>query len=280
VTPVMAAGGPKLKTLGVEVGNLAPDFTFRDGSGKWTSLSDLRGKKVFLFSWATWCSCREQLPELEKFYKKYKSETFEVIAVASDSQGFKWVKPYLDRAGATFVALVDPNNELARKYNFDATENGFLIDKTGVIQMSVIGFDIRKPDQRDKLVGLISKKTDNVAAAGRKQSIIEKIRDAESKAAEKPNYFTAKYELSDLYIQNGNLEKAESVLREAISIKKQSAEAHYRLGVILYQEGKIEDAVAEWERAFKYEPTNYIYMRNIQAYKEPEKFYSEISESK
>ena len=38
----------------VTVGSLAPDFTLRDLAGREHSLSEHRGKKVFLASWAPW----------------------------------------------------------------------------------------------------------------------------------------------------------------------------------------------------------------------------------
>jgi len=275
-----AAGTPGVKTLGVEVGNLAPEFTFKDGSGKWVSLSDFRGKKVFLFSWATWCRCKEQLPDLEKFYLAHKSPKFEVIAVASDSQGFKWVKPYLDRAKATFVSLVDPDNELAVKYNFLATENGFLIDENGVIRMSTIGFDIRKPEQRGELEKLMKSDFKSDAKGAKGTPLADRIKDAEAAVEKSPKSVKARIALAELYVLKGDLAAAESALQEAVKIKKNSAEAHYRLGCVLYQKGDVEDGVKEWERAFKYEPTNYLYMRNIEAYRDPDKFYSELESKK
>jgi len=261
--------------LGVEVGNLAPEFTFQNEKGKWVSLSDYRGKKVFLFSWATWCRCREQLAALQEFYRKHKSEKFEVIAVASDSQGFKWVKPYLDNAGATYVALVDPSNELAVKYNFLATENGFLIDESGVIRMNEIGFDIRKDEQRKELEKVM--KTDFGAGTREEKKTLDvKIKELEEGLSKFPKAFTKRLEISELYRVKGDYGKAEGALREAIGQNKKSAEAHYRLGVVLYQKGEVEEAVKEWEKAYKYESTNYLYMRNIEAYHDPGKFYSEL----
>lgn len=279
-TPSPAAGAakPGAGALGVEVGKLAPEFTLQNARGEWVSLSDFRGEKVFLFSWATWCRCREQLPELEKFYQKFKSDGFEVIAVASDSEGFKWVQPYLDGADATFTALVDPNHELARKYNFLATENGFLIDEDGVIRMSAIGYDIRKPEQRDELVRLTQADFKVDATPEEKKSLEERIETLVAAIAEKPKSISKRMSLAELYRQQADYEKAESTLLEVTKIKKRFAEAHFRLGVVLYQQGRIEEAVKSWEKAYRYDITSYIYMRTLEAHKEPEKFYSAMME--
>jgi peroxiredoxin len=261
--------------VGVNPGNLAPEFSFQDTSGKWVSLSDFRGKKVFLFSWATWCRCREQLPALQEFYKKHKSAGFEVIAVASDSQGLKWVKPYLDKAGAKYVALIDPNNELPVKYNFSATENGFLIDEGGVIRMSIIGFDIRNEKHLNQLLESM-KKTYAVTKGEDRKSLDEMIASYEAGLEKNPGAFPKRLELAEFYRRKGDFRNAERTLRKAVELKSRNAEAHYRLGVILYQQGRIEEGVSEWEKAFKLDSGNYIYMRNIEAYRNPEIFYEEV----
>lgn len=276
----IAAGKPGVQTLGVKVGDLAPEFSFQDPGGKWRSLSDYRGKKVFIYSWATWCSCKEQLPDLEKLYKKYKSDKFEIIAVASDSQGTKWVKPYLDKAGATYITLIDPNNELAKKYNFYATGNGFVVDEGGVIRLSSLGIDIRVKAQHDELVKIIQTNFTTPATAAKQKSLDERISALGEDLAKTPGNFQKKLDLAELYRQKSDFAKSEKLLREAIEKKKRSAEAHYRLGVILYNQGKIENAVSEWEKAYKLDSGNYIYMRNIEAYRNPEKFYKEMINKK
>ena len=41
-------------TQGLRAGSLAPDFQLNDMAGKLVSLSDFRGKVVYLNFWATW----------------------------------------------------------------------------------------------------------------------------------------------------------------------------------------------------------------------------------
>ena len=60
----------------------APDFTLSNPDGKKLSLKDYRGKLVFLNFWATWCeSCREEMPAMERLYREFKGQGFEVLAV-------------------------------------------------------------------------------------------------------------------------------------------------------------------------------------------------------
>jgi len=269
-------GNLPLKNSGIKVGAPAPDFTYPDKDGKWVSLSDLRGKKVYVFSWSTWCRCKEQLPALQKFYQQYKSDRFEIVAVASDSQGFKWAQQYADRAGVTFVVLADQNNELAAKYNFVATENGFLVDEAGIARMSVINFDIRNQAQKDELVKLMNTNFGAQPQPVQSKPLAQRISEEESLLARHPGDFPKRLDLAELYRQQGNLTKAESTLREAVKKNPGSAEAHYHLGVVLYSEGRPDEGATEWETAAHLAPANYLYFRNAQSYRDPQRFYAEL----
>lgn len=60
------------KTNKLAVGNPAPDFTLLDKNGKEVSLSDFRGKYVYIDFWATWCSpCLAEMEVMERLHKKY-----------------------------------------------------------------------------------------------------------------------------------------------------------------------------------------------------------------
>ena len=59
----------------VAAGQLAPNFTLTDYHGNQVSLSDFRGKVVYLDFWATWCQpCLDQMPVLHRLYAKYKDQ--------------------------------------------------------------------------------------------------------------------------------------------------------------------------------------------------------------
>jgi len=60
----------------------AVNFSLPGLDGVQHKLSDYRGKWVVVNYWATWCPpCREEIPELEKFYKEHKGKDAVVLGV-------------------------------------------------------------------------------------------------------------------------------------------------------------------------------------------------------
>lgn len=52
----------------------APAFKLKNKKGKIVSLSDYKGKKVYINVWATWCGpCMQEIPGLKKFIKPIKA---------------------------------------------------------------------------------------------------------------------------------------------------------------------------------------------------------------
>ncbi len=69
------------ESVGIQPGEIAPDFELETLDGEVVKLSELKGEKVILNFWATWCPpCKEEMPEMQEFYDKY-GDDINVIAV-------------------------------------------------------------------------------------------------------------------------------------------------------------------------------------------------------
>ena len=129
-----------LYEIGPFEGFVAPDFTLPDIHGKPISLSQFRGKIVFLNIWATWCGpCRTEMPAMEKLYQKFKKEDFIMLAVSIDRQGKSVVIPFLQELGLTFPVLLDPDATIQKLYKIRALPTSIIIDKMGFVDTREAG---------------------------------------------------------------------------------------------------------------------------------------------
>ncbi len=72
-------------------GNIAPDFTYPDINGKNISLSDFRGKYVYIDVWATWCKpCLYEVPFLKTMEEDYTGRNIVFMSVSIDEDTAKW----------------------------------------------------------------------------------------------------------------------------------------------------------------------------------------------
>ncbi|MFS0557520.1 peroxiredoxin family protein [Brevibacillus sp. 179-C9.3 HS] len=129
-------------TVGINQGNLAPDFELQTLAGESVKLSDFRGKKVIVNMWATWCPpCRAEMPDMQKFYEKYKEENVTILAVnmTTSEKNVESIPTFLDEFGITFPVVLDEQNEVAEIYQVVALPSSYIIDANGVIQQKVIG---------------------------------------------------------------------------------------------------------------------------------------------
>ena len=117
----------------------AIDFTLTDQYGNTHTLSDYKGKTVFLNFWATWCPpCRAEMPDIQKIYETYSTEGDDaliVLGVAGPNQGREksedGIKQFLEDNGYTYPVLMDTTGEQFAAYGVYSLPTTFMIDKEG-----------------------------------------------------------------------------------------------------------------------------------------------------
>jgi peroxiredoxin len=110
----------------------APDFTLPDAEGNPHSLSDYRGQKVFLTTWASWCGCRLDLPVWQRLQDEVGAKGFTVISIALDSEPGA-PEPWIAQAAPSYPSLIDREHRVAELYNLVNVPQAVWIDEEGRI---------------------------------------------------------------------------------------------------------------------------------------------------
>jgi peroxiredoxin len=115
------------------------DFTLKALNGREVSLSDYRGKIVFLNFWATWCPpCRIEMPSMEKLYQGFKGKDFVILAV-SVKESKKVVEKFVKDYKLNFPVLMDPEGRVGREYMVFSIPTTYLINRHGGIIGQALG---------------------------------------------------------------------------------------------------------------------------------------------
>lgn len=125
--------------VGLEKGDLAPDFELKMMDGKAVKLSDFRGEPVMLNFWATWCPpCRAEMPDMQKFYENQGAQILAVDLFETEAK-IETVEEFLEDYEVTFDVLLDENSEVSTKYGIQPIPTTYMIDSDGVIQNMAFG---------------------------------------------------------------------------------------------------------------------------------------------
>ncbi|MBU1102010.1 MAG: TlpA family protein disulfide reductase [Bacteroidetes bacterium] len=127
----------------------APNFMLENIDGDLVELNDYLGESPILLSfWATWCKpCHEEMVQLNRIYEEYESEGFVMLAISTDNEkSIAKVKPFIKSKGYSFEVLYDTNQEVSRKYYAQMVPYTVIIDKSGEIVYSHMGY--KKGDEK------------------------------------------------------------------------------------------------------------------------------------
>ena len=128
-------------TDGSEGEKLTPavDFNLTDQYGNTHTLSQYKGKTIFLNFWGTWCPpCRAEMPDIQKLYEEFDQEgedALVILGVAAPNLGKEksedGIKTFLEENGYTYPVLMDTDAELFQTYGISSFPTTFMIDRDG-----------------------------------------------------------------------------------------------------------------------------------------------------
>lgn len=122
--------------------DLAPNFSWKDQSGKTIDFDSFRGKVTLINFWATWCGpCKRELPDLIALSKDLADKNVKVLGISTDrgSNVIEEVRSFVAEKGITYQIVIS-NEDIEEAYgNVRVIPTTFLIDANGKIVQTIVG---------------------------------------------------------------------------------------------------------------------------------------------
>lgn len=117
-----------------------PAFSMLDSNGNVVSLQSLKGKKVFINLWASWCPpCRREMPSIERLYKSVDTTKVAFVMLSLDD-AFEKAKRYATSRKLA-MPIFYPAENLPHLFNVEGIPATFIFNEEGKLIKQVNGSD-------------------------------------------------------------------------------------------------------------------------------------------
>lgn len=125
--------------VGLDIGNVAPDFELETLDGDMVKLSDFRGNKVMINFWATWCPpCRAEMPDMERFHQD-KDIVILAVNLTDTENSIKNIENFANEFNLTFPILLDKDLIASALYAIKPIPTTYMVDSKGYISFRAFG---------------------------------------------------------------------------------------------------------------------------------------------
>ena len=132
----------------------APDFTLNTLAGQPVALKDLRGKRVLINFWASWCPpCLQETPDLAAAYKALGSDGIAFVGIGTQDETAK-LKKFADDNHVPYTIVEDPKGKVSDAYGVIGLPTTVLLDGNGIVRKVFTG-----PVTQDQVIGEMKKIT-------------------------------------------------------------------------------------------------------------------------
>ncbi len=255
--------GPETAITGrVLTSAVAPELELPDADANPFTLSSLRGKKVVLVSWASWCGCRFDLPLWQNLRERWVAKGVEVVTVALDVEASD-ARPFIEKAHPRHPSLIDEAHVCDELFGFVNVPNGVWIDEDGmIVRPAEPAHPGRNPaNESFRKVDLTTVPPD----------IAEMLVEAR-KIKSDPDIYV---EMVDDWIAHGAASRyalsPDEVVRRSgrRTDAEATAAAEFELGQYLHRSGDHAAAIPHWRAAHRLYPDNWTYKRQAWQFEDP-----------
>ena len=122
---------------GAQQGAVAPDFTLPKLSGGSLTLSQLRGRPVYLNFFTSWCpACRAEAPDLERLSRQMGQRAVVIgVDMTISERSVADVRQFRQEFGLTYPIMLDRTGAVSTMYLVKSIPLQVFIDRKGVIRL-------------------------------------------------------------------------------------------------------------------------------------------------
>jgi thiol-disulfide isomerase/thioredoxin len=119
-------------------GEVAPDFSYTLTDGTTVRLSDLRGKRVIVNFWATWClPCREEMPLFEAALAREGDDL--VVLAVNRNETPAAIEGYAAETGVRLPLIADSAGAIGDRYAVTSLPITYFINRDGTVSVRHFG---------------------------------------------------------------------------------------------------------------------------------------------
>jgi peroxiredoxin len=240
-----ALGGRTLTTA------QAPDLVLPDLEGRPFALSSLRGQKVVVVAWASWCGCRRDLLVWQALRDQLHPKSLEVVTVALDVEP-EDARPWIEAAKPEHPSLIDSGHLVDELLGVVNVPNSVWIDEEGMLVRPVELAQVQDP--RHNPTPILED------LPPERRAVVELV---EGLPRQHETYVEALHD----WVEHGAASRwalsPDEVVRRSQPRGRDAAEAaaHFELGEHLHRLGHVEAAQRHWRQAHQLAPDNWTYKR-------------------
>ncbi|MBK7141986.1 MAG: TlpA family protein disulfide reductase [bacterium] len=114
--------------------------TLQEIGADWSDSNQVAGKVVYLDFFASWCTpCALSFPFMKELSRTYADSGLQIIAIDLDKDSSE-ATIFLERMRPPFKIVMDPEGNLAKRYDLKAVPSSFIYGRDGTLRELHQGF--------------------------------------------------------------------------------------------------------------------------------------------